>query len=235
MKPVAMTRPGRISIVRSPRMAWLLAAGLLAAGCGGTGTIEVQLAATTEAPDGVRSIILALEAVEVHAKLKKPKGKSKDKSKDKGDKAARKADRRGSKGGWMALEGAPAEIDLAALRDDVRATLGALELPEGKVTKIRLRPDLDGRNEVHLADGTVCALDLSGIGRKGIQINHPFKAIDVKAGEVRPVVVVIDLRQSVEAGEGECAYRLKPVIKIKPAPGENEDDDGPEDGGKDKG
>jgi hypothetical protein len=198
----------------------------LAASCEGSGVVEIQLASTTAPPDGVVSAVLSLERVDVHAKPKKVKVKGKKAKKEKGEKKAKKD--KSQKGGWMTLDGAPAEIDLVALQNDVRATLGSLSLPEGKVTQIRLIPDRDGKNEVRLGDGTVCAIDLSQVGPKGIKINHPFKAIDVKAGKMREVVVEIDLEKSLERAEGEgCTFKLAPKIKLRPQPDDDEDDDGP--------
>src|SRR5207244_1108242 len=71
-------------------------------------------------------------------------------------------------------------LDLVAHQGESAAEkLSQLGLPPGKITQIRLVLDtsLPERNVVTRASGGDCALDVSNVARKGIKINHPFKAL----------------------------------------------------------
>jgi hypothetical protein len=96
----------------------------------------------------------------------------------------------------------------------VRASLGKLELPSGKITQIRLFLDPNGKNQVELTSGQTCALDLAAVPPTGIRINHPFKALDVEASSELKLVVDFDLKESLDQS-GPCSFALKPVIKLK--------------------
>jgi len=117
-------------------------------------------------------------------------------------------------GGWRTVTPKAGTFDLVALQNDVRAALGELELPSGKITQIRLFIDGSGRNEVVLASGQTCPLDLASVPPTGIKINHPFKALDVTDSSKLNLVVDFDLDESLEQA-GTCAFTLKPVIKLK--------------------
>jgi hypothetical protein len=117
-------------------------------------------------------------------------------------------------GGWRTVTPKAGTFDLVALRNDVRAALGTLELPSGKITQIRLFIDPAGKNEVVLTSGDTCALDLSAVPPTGIKINHPFKALDVSDSSKLDIVVDFDLNESLDQA-GTCSFTLKPVIKLK--------------------
>jgi len=120
----------------------------------------------------------------------------------------------GGGAGWQTVAAPAGTFDLIALQNDVRATLGTLELPDGKITQIRLFMDPNGKNQVELTSGETCAIDLSAVPPTGIKINHPFKALDVEESSELNLVVDFDLKESLDQ-TGACSFSLKPVIKLK--------------------
>lgn len=116
------------------------------------------------------------------------------------------------KGKWMVatLEG-PRTIDLVDLQERPMR-LGWLDLPEGKITQIRLFLDEEGPNEFVRADGTSCPLHIPSAQQTGIKIVKPFK-VEVEGEEVR-LTIDFNLKESIEKDEG-CAYRLSPVFKVR--------------------
>jgi hypothetical protein len=118
------------------------------------------------------------------------------------------------RGGWRTITPEAGTFDLLALQNDVRVRLGEIDLPDGKITQIRLFIDPDADNTVVLTDGTSCALDLTKVPPTGVKINHPFKALQAEDGELVNVVIDFDVKESLDQ-TGECAFALKPVIKIK--------------------
>ncbi len=178
-------------------------AGIALAACGSSGTLSLEL---TDAPPDtakIASVFVTLSRVEAHrAEVDEKKdGDPNDSSIDNDDK-------------WVTVPLPGKEFDLLELQNDTTAALGALDLPEGKVTQVRLFIDRAGRNEVLLKAGGVCPMDLQGVVSTGIKINHPFKAFDVKNGMLTKIVLDFDLMESVSE-DGACQYSLKPVIKIK--------------------
>jgi hypothetical protein len=120
-------------------------------------------------------------------------------------------------GGWLTLHREPTGFDLLALQNGAVAALGALELPPGKVTQIRLHLVPGAVNQVHMKGGAVCPLSLGNVEQAGVKITHPFKVLVVE-DETTHVVVDLDVRESVSK-EGDCLYRLNPVVKIKSVEG----------------
>lgn len=187
------------------KTALLVFAALSLAACGGDKpTVALQLTDAPPDTDSMQSVFVTLARAEVHVANKgaKEDGDPNDDSID-GDKS------------WVTIDlGGSEAYDLLTLQNDVTAFLGENEVPEGKITQIRLFLDAAGRNEIVMKDGQVCALDLSEVPQKGIKINHPFKAIEVAEGDAREITVDFDVKESVDQ-EGACAFKLKPVIKIK--------------------
>jgi hypothetical protein len=178
---------------------------LLAGGCGNT-TVTLEL---TDAPPDmtkIEHVFITLERVEVHV--------AGDDDDDDDDAKKGVVDGDDHSAGWRTVPAPDSTFDLVALRNDVRASLGELELPSGKITQIRLFIARGGKNEVVLVDGDTCALDLEQVPTTGIKINHPFKAIDVEDSSKVNLVVDFDLAESVDQ-VGACEFRLKPVIKLK--------------------
>jgi hypothetical protein len=183
--------------------------------CGST-KVTVEL---TDAPPDMATlehVQVTLSRVEVHvaggdaadddeADDDDEKSSDKDTSEDADD---------GEGSGWRTVAAPAGTFDLVALQNDVRAKLGELELPSGKITQIRLFIDPNGTNQVVLAGGETCALDLSAVPPTGVKINHPFKALDVEDSSELHLVVDFDLKSSLDQ-TGSCAFALKPVIKLK--------------------
>jgi hypothetical protein len=177
---------------------------LLLAACNGGGAVALEI---TDAPPDLatlKQVNVTIGAVEVHVA-----GGS-----NATDEGA--ADGKGAKESesWQTVTESAGTFDLLALQNDVTAPLGEIELPDGKITQIRLHIDPDGKNEVIQTDGQACALDLTNVDGAGIKINHAFKALDVPPDGVLKVVVDFDVKESVDRS-GDCAYSLNPVLKIK--------------------
>ena len=179
----------------------LVPAALFFAACGDT-KVTLELTDAPPALEAIEHVFITLERVQVHVA-------------GGGDDDGKKnvADDEGS-AGWRDVVPPTSTFDLMALRNDVRAALGELELPSGKITQIRLFIAQGGKNEVVLVDGGVCPLDLEQVPQSGFKINHPFKAIDVEDNSSVNLVVDFDLTESVDQS-GPCSFRLKPVIKLK--------------------
>ena len=193
------------------RAALVLAPFLLAA-CGST-TVTVAL---TDAPPDMASlehVEVTLSRVEVHV------AGADDDDDDDADEASDDDKSEGDKdkddgAGWRTVAAKAGTFDLIALQNDVRKTLGTLDLPSGKITQIRLFLDPNGKNQVELTSGETCPLDLDAVPPTGVKINHPFKALDVEDSSKLTLVIDFDLKESLDQ-TGTCAFALKPVIKLK--------------------
>lgn len=181
---------------------------LLLAACGDSGVVlegtSSSRAPLSERMDEDRMQIL-LTIREIHAHVVG------------GPKEEEKRKRRGlewktKKGHWRVatLEG-PRTIDLLELQERP-IHLGRLDLPEGKITQLRLFLDEDGRNEVVRPDGTRCPLHIPSADNTGIKIVKPFK-VEVEDEEVH-LAIDFNLKESLRKDEG-CAYRLSPVFKVR--------------------
>jgi hypothetical protein len=198
-----------------PSTLFALAAAASLAACSNT---KVTLELTDAPPDtsNIEHVYVSLNHVEVHV----AGDDASDEASDAGtsDKAGAETEddsgNAGTDGGWRTVTPKAGTFDLIALRNDVRAALGELDLPSGKITQIRLFLDAAGRNEVVLTTGETCPLDLSGVPPTGIKINHPFKALDVTSSSKLNLVVDFDLDESLDQA-GACSFTLKPVIKLK--------------------
>jgi hypothetical protein len=190
----------------------LALAPLLLAACGGT-TVTLELTDAPPAMESLAHVYVTLAHVDVHGA-----GSDDDDDDNDSEEGAEADDGKGKSSedgaGWRTVTTHGGTFDLVALRNDVRAALGQLELPSGKITQIRLFIDPDGKNEVDLTSGTTCALDLSKVPPTGVKINHPFKALDVEDSSKLNLVVDFDLSESLDQ-TAECSFTLKPVIKLK--------------------
>jgi len=161
--------------------------------CGGESRLTLLLTDAPPDTEAMASAVVTLARVEAHF--------AGDDATDAGEKDA----------GWREISGAPQSYDLLKLQNGVTAAIGELALPPGKVTQIRLFIDPAGPNVITLQSGATCALDLSNVDHTGVKIAHPFEIGD---GSHVTVVLDFDVRESV-AKDGECAYRLNPVVKVK--------------------
>ncbi len=182
---------------------WLVA-------CGSSTKVTLEL--TDAPPDtaAIAHVFVSLERVEVHVA-------GDDEAVSDADAESAGGDANGAEdgpGGWRTVTPKAGTFDLVGLQNDVRASLGELDLPSGKLTQIRLFIDGAARNEVVLTSGTTCSLDLSNVPPTGIKINHPFKALDVSESSRLTLVVDFDLNESLDQ-TAACSFALKPVIKLK--------------------
>lgn len=175
----------------------LAAAPLALAACGaGEGTATLKL--MDAPPDGIKAVNVKVLAMAVHVA---EEGKKDDASDD-------------DSGGWKTLE-VNKTIDLVAHQGEGAAeTLGDLPLPEGKITQIRLVIDTEKpeNNTAKKADDSTCNLDVAKVAKKGIKINHPFKALENKAGAKHEVIVDFELDKSLKASGG--CWELEPKLKL---------------------
>lgn len=211
------------------RLVPVLSASLLFTACGsGTGgTVALEL---TDAPPDLATldkVEVTIGAVEVHVaggKLDdhRTSGHADGKVDGKDDVSGRPEVDGG--GTWVTVTEHAGTFNLLALQNDVTAPLGQFVLPDGKITQIRLFIDPAGRNAAVLKAGDECLLDVTGVSKEGIKINHPFTAIDAPSdGKVR-VVVDFDVKESLDE-KAACSFSLNPVIKIKKVEAKAEDAD----------
>jgi len=170
-----------------------------ALGCGGSSTARVNL--FDAPPQGVVAVSIYVKSVDAHM--------AGDAA---GDSAAPEDASIDSDGKWETLN-VGKSIDLVQHQGESAAlVLGELSLPQGKITQIRLVVDPDQANTATFADGRVCALDTSRVERKGIKVNHVFKAVAASSGDTNEVFLDFDLAQSMQAA-GDC-FVLRPVLKL---------------------
>lgn len=182
---------------------------LLAACGGGTSTSEIRL--MDAPPEGVTAVNLYVAAMQIHVagKDEAEQGAGDPAEGEEGMNPGMSGDDDG--GDWETLS-VGRSIDLVQHQGETAAdVLGQLELPEGKITQIRLVLDTAQSNTA-VKDGVSCELDLSKVNPKGVKITHPFKAFDSKAGSKHTIVVDVELDKSL-VPKGSC-FELKPVIKL---------------------
>jgi len=174
-------------------------AGLTA--CGGsesTATFSLMDAP----PPGVTAVRVMIAAMQVHiAKSDGPDmSDPNDGSIDDDDK-------------WVSLS-VNRTIDLVQHQGETAAeVLGELPLPDGKLTQIRLVIDTGmPANNVATFNGTDCNLDVEKVAKKGVKINHPFKAFETQVAQHHQVLVDFDLEQSLKE-KGSC-FELEPKLKL---------------------
>ena len=183
-----------------------IAALVLAAACSKGGTASFTLTDAASDIVGVTAINITLSSIQAHVA-------GKEESKD-GDPTDTSVD---DDNKWVTLTPTVKAFDLLKLTNDATAALGTLELPEGKITQIRLLLDTSKPANNQVALGTQnCPLDTSKVEVKGVKINHPFKALGVNGGGKVEVTVDFIASDSITK-KGDCLYELKPVIKIKRA------------------
>lgn len=193
-----------------------IAGALALAGCSTTATVDAKI--MDAPPDGVKAVKIWIASMQMHV-VDKEKGEGKkgdpaDASVDDAPVAKTGEDGAGEPNKWISVT-VDKEIDLAAHQGEgAAATLGQLELPEGKITQIRLVVDTEkpGSNLVTKTDDSTCALDMARVAKKGIKINHVFKAFDVEGGAAHEVIVDFDLGESMKT-KGSC-WELEPKLKL---------------------
>jgi hypothetical protein len=187
-------------------LAAALAAAVTLSACGGGGGIGGSGATTdgtmnlklTDAPAcGYDEVNVSIERVRVHASS-----------------TAVDAD-----GGWYELAlPAARKIDLLTLQNGVLDTLGAIRLPAGTYTQMRLVLAANGgatplANSVVPTGGTETALTTPSGQQTGIKLNMN---VSVPADQVVDAVIDFDACKSVVKRGNSGQYNLKPVISVTP-------------------
>jgi hypothetical protein len=174
-----------------------VAAAALLGACGGSATADLYL--LDAPPDNLKAVNIYVTSMAVHVN-------DVDKGESETDAAI------DDDGKWQTLP-VGKSIDLVQHEGESAALLlGQLDLPDGKITQIRLVVDVTQPNTVVRADDSTCNLDMSKVEVKGIKISHVFKAFDVKKNNKAQVWVDVDLHDSLKAAGG--CYQLEPKIKL---------------------
>jgi hypothetical protein len=182
---------------------------LVLAGCGGSSTADLYL--HDAPPAGVSAVKVTVASMQVHVA-----GTEEAKNGDPGDNSI------DDDGKWESLS-VNRTIDLMQHQGESAAeVLGQLSLPEGKITQLRLVLDTSGTNVATL-NGTDCPLDTSKVAKKGIKINHVFKAFESKAKQKHQIYVHFDLDASLKSTMG--CFELDPVLKLEHVKTDGKDDD----------
>lgn len=177
----------------------LCAVGLLASGCASEGP-SIQLSLMDAPPKDVTAVKIYVASMDVHvdgkaAKDADPADATIDDSKK-----------------WVSLI-VGKEIDLVQHQGETAAdVLGSLDLPEGKITQIRLRLDTTKPNTATVK-GVDCNLDTSKVAAKGIKINHVFKAFTVGESDTLEALVDFELDKSLK-DDGKGCFVLEPKLKL---------------------
>ena len=166
----------------------MLAAALttLAAGCGSTTGDTGTLAielVDAPAPD-VKGIVVTIDSVTVHSE----------------------------EAGWVTVAHGPITVDLLTLQD-VGTQLGAVSLPAGTVTQIRLVL-ADGPQYVVLADGSHDDLKTPSGQQSGLKLTGQFK---VSACNKHTITPDFDGKNSIAYHDtgSPNGWSLRPVIRVK--------------------
>lgn len=203
----------------------LLVAPFVLAGCGGAGTMNLDI--TSDESDSALGLVTAsavdlskIQSVKVTVDEIWAHVDNKDAKDDvKGEDVADDGDK------WELVSEADQELDLMTVRDNATKPLGELELPEGKVTQIRLK--LKGGTEsgdrfriagaVTEVGGATCDLSVpkSAIS-PGVKISGVFKAMKIEAGGKYHAIINLKLTDTTKESDGTaCVYKLNPVLKVK--------------------
>ena len=179
----------------------VLICGALMAGCGG-GSSSAQLKLMDAPPSGVTAVNITVASMQVHVD---------DKNSTKGGDPADGSIDDDAK--WVSLP-VNKRIDLVQHQGETAAeVLGQLDLPEGKITQIRLLIDTSKpENNTATVAGKACNLDVAKVAKKGIKINHAFKALESKSGAKHEVFVDFELDKSLKSKDS--CYELEPKLKL---------------------
>lgn len=168
-------------------------------GCGAAGS-TADLALMDAPPAGVTAVVIQVAAMQVHVE-------DNDDAMDSDSGTGIDDDSK-----WESLS-VNRSIDLVQHQGETAAELlGQLPLPPGKITQIRLVIDTAGENYA-VKGGQRCSLDTTKVAKKGIKIEHPFKAWKSVKDTKHFILVDVDLERSLNA-KGDC-FELDPKIELK--------------------
>ena len=160
----------------------------------------VDLALMDAPPAGVTAVVIQVAAMQVHVE-------DNDDAMDSDSGTGIDDDSK-----WESLS-VNRSIDLVQHQGETAAELlGQLPLPPGKITQIRLVIDTAGENYA-VKGGQRCSLDTTKVAKKGIKIEHPFKAWKSVKDTKHFILVDVDLERSLNA-KGDC-FELDPKIELK--------------------
>lgn len=179
--------------------------GMALAACGG-GTSTATLKLMDAPTDDLKKLEITVASMQVHVV---PSEDAKNAA-DPNDASIDDDD------SWVSLA-VNKKIDLLAhVGEGAADTLGDLELPEGKITQIRLVLDTaaGANNLATKKDDTTCELDVAKVAKKGIKINHVFKAFQSKKNAKHEVIVDFDLNESLKDEKKTGCWELEPKLKL---------------------
>ena len=176
-----------------------LTGGLLIAGCGGGSSATMRI--MDGPPPGVTAVNIWVASMEAHVASENDAVTESNPNDTHID----------DDGEWQSLK-VDRSIDLVAHQGETTAeVLGQLSLPAGKITQVRLVIDTGKPNTATL-NGVVCNLDTTQVAKKGIKINHVFKAFASRDGSKLDVLVDFQLDKSLTAAGG--CFVLAPALHL---------------------
>ena len=161
----------------------LISASILLSACSDdpkTARVEVRL---TDAPGDYEEVNIDIQGVEIHT--------------NSGDEDT----------GWKSLDINPGVYNLLDLTNGLDTLLGVIDVPEGRISQIRLVLGNDNSIKV---DGSLLDLTTPSAQQSGLKLNVQT---NVKAGITYTFLLDFDAARSiVNTGMGD--YKLKPVIRV---------------------
>lgn len=164
----------------------LVAATVTLGACGSDGTLRVLL---TDAPlDGAEAVNVTITSVQVHHA------------------GAFSSE---NDAGWVEIMDEARRVNLLDLRDGVTTTLGEVELPEGKITQVRMVVD-EQEGPTLIKDGAETSLRIASGATSGIKLNGCFAVL---AGDETDIVVDFDAGASVHT-TGNGSLMMRPTVHL---------------------
>ncbi|MEW5853145.1 MAG: DUF4382 domain-containing protein [Myxococcota bacterium] len=194
---------------------WVLGGAVLFLGCGQFGPADVGMSAMLGGAARTASSRLAvrLQAAPGSAQLSRGNGPHGVGGLQEIVVSVRKVVAHAAGQGWVVLSEDPVTIDLLRLGDHT-AELGFANMPQGKVTQIRLYVAEDPASYVLAEDGTQHPLKVPSGLQSGIKIKGPW---NLNACDDAVVNLDMDVKKSIHIhGRGaDDTFILRPVIKLR--------------------
>jgi hypothetical protein len=181
-----------------------LATATLALGCG---SASADLYLFDAPPPGVKAVNIQVASMDVHV----------DADFGKTDSVAADDTSIDNDSKWESLT-VDKNIDLVQHQGETAAELlGQLDLPEGKITQLRLVIDVSDptKNFVTFTDpaSPPCNLDTTRVARQGIKVNHVFKVFQASKGDKHEIYVDFDLATSLT--QTATCFAVEPQLQIR--------------------
>lgn len=215
----------------------------------GTGTTTASLTtASATLPDGgttdddlttVKSVTVTINEIDAHVA---DSSGAKEVDEHTGEVDGSKVE--DNDGKWQTLSSTPRTLDLMTLRNGITQSLGITQLPDGKITQIRLKLKTDSMGAdgkdliagaVVSSSGATCDLYVPhSATNPGVKLEGVFKAQTLTAGDQHLLEVNLKLKDSqIDTTSATCAYFLNPVIEIEKFENEGPEGSDPTDGASD--